>query len=99
MRRSTGRHSLGASGAVSACIASDALIYPEVVVVLKSPFLPSGPLEARAALKWQLCHDGAGALLGLGRVDHWGHLGGYAFGIWFTQHAQLGRKPAAARKL
>ena len=47
-------------------------------------FLPMFPIETGTALKAAVCLDAAGAVLGWRMLDHWGHLGGAAFGIWFT---------------
>ena len=80
----TGGLSIGASGAVYACFATTALMYPHERASLI--FLPMFPIEMGTLLKCTVGLDVAGALLGWRLLDHFGHLGGAAFGIWYTLH-------------
>ena len=80
----TGGLSIGASGAVYACFAATALMYPHERASLI--FLPMFPIEMGTLLKCTVGLDVTGALLGWRLLDHFGHLGGAAFGIWYTLH-------------
>ena len=74
--------SLGASGAVYACFALTALCYPDSSAVLI--FLPMIPIAMGTLLKVTMGLDALGVLLGWRALDHWGHLGGASFGVWYT---------------
>lgn len=77
-RTLTGGYSLGASGAAYACCAVYALLWPRSTVQVN--FIP---IPASIAHLAGVCYDLLGALEGRRGLDHWGHLGGAAFGICF----------------
>lgn len=74
--------SLGASGAVYACFALTALLHPDASAVLI--FLPMVPIAMGTLLQLTMGLDMLGVVLGWQALDHWGHLGGASFGVWYT---------------
>ena len=94
-----GGTSRGASGAIYGIVATSALLFPDSKMSLIE--LPMLPTDSLTAFKAAVCFDTLGALLNWGTLDHWGHLGGAAFGIWYTLHGhklwvQLRQKTALA---
>ena len=73
---------MGASGAVYACFAVTALLHPDSSAVFI--FLPMVPIAMGTLLKVTMGLDVLGVLLGWRALDHWGHLGGATFGVWYT---------------
>lgn len=70
--------SLGASGAVYACVTMTALAFPQAQVSLIFP--PSYPLDIQTAVVGLVALDMVGIMRGWRVIDHWAHLGGAAFG-------------------
>ncbi|KAF9266768.1 hypothetical protein L218DRAFT_921401 [Marasmius fiardii PR-910] len=70
--------SLGASGAVYACVTMTALAFPQAQVSLIFP--PSYPLDIQTAVVGLVALDMIGIMRGWKVIDHWAHLGGAAFG-------------------
>ncbi|KAG7093506.1 hypothetical protein E1B28_007181 [Marasmius oreades] len=70
--------SLGASGAVYACVTMTALAFPQAQVSLIFP--PSYPLDIQTAVVGLVALDMIGIMRGWKMIDHWAHLGGAAFG-------------------
>ncbi|EIE25590.1 rhomboid-domain-containing protein [Coccomyxa subellipsoidea C-169] len=83
LRRGSGGRSLGASGAVYACFAATALMHPDAQGAFI--FLPGIPIRLGDLLPLLMCFDAAGVLLGWRYLDHFGHLGGALFGIFYTK--------------
>ncbi|KAJ4470121.1 hypothetical protein J3R30DRAFT_3660876 [Lentinula aciculospora] len=73
--------SLGASGAVYACVTLVALAYPESQVSLIFP--PVTPIGIQTAAMGILTLDMIGIYRGWRIMDHWAHLGGAAFGALY----------------
>ncbi|CAK0743348.1 hypothetical protein CVIRNUC_001463 [Coccomyxa viridis] len=82
LRSLKGGHSLGASGAVYACFAAIALLYPAATA--QFIFLPGVPIQMGTLLPVLMGTDILGVLLGWRYLDHLGHLGGAAFGLLYT---------------
>ncbi|THU80521.1 hypothetical protein K435DRAFT_496727 [Dendrothele bispora CBS 962.96] len=70
--------SLGASGAIYACVTMTALAFPSAQISLVVP--PSYPIDIQTGVAGLLLIDVIGALRGWRLIDHWAHLGGAAFG-------------------
>ncbi|KAL0569714.1 hypothetical protein V5O48_012243 [Marasmius crinis-equi] len=70
--------SLGASGAVYACVTMTALAFPQAQVSLIFP--PSYPIDIQTAVVGLVAFDMIGIMRGWKVIDHWAHLGGAAFG-------------------
>jgi len=81
-RSLAGGLSLGASGAVYACFALTAITKPDTQVALI--FLPMLPFSISDALSVMILVDLAGVLMGWRRFDHFGHLGGALFGLYYV---------------
>ncbi|KAF6753062.1 hypothetical protein DFP72DRAFT_435485 [Ephemerocybe angulata] len=71
--------SLGASGAVYACVTLTALAFPNSEVALFIP--PSYPVNIQYAVGGIVAFDMLGIMRGWRVFDHWAHLGGAAFGV------------------
>ncbi|GJJ11485.1 hypothetical protein Clacol_005718 [Clathrus columnatus] len=76
--------SLGASGAIWACVSMSALACPEARASLIFPSTISFPLPAGALALVGL--DILGILRGWRLFDHWAHLGGAIFGVLYYQY-------------
>ncbi|KAK9825451.1 hypothetical protein WJX81_001933 [Elliptochloris bilobata] len=79
---SRGGWSLGASGAVYACFAASAMLYPDRKAVLI--FLPDVPIAMSTLLPCMMGLDALGAILRWRYLDHLGHLGGALFGVAYA---------------
>ncbi|KAJ2923697.1 hypothetical protein H1R20_g13394, partial [Candolleomyces eurysporus] len=73
--------SLGASGAIYAALTMTALAFPDSQVALFIP--PSYPINIQYAVSGLVCLDAIGILRGWRLFDHWAHLGGAAFGVFY----------------
>lgn len=93
MGRLGGGTTFGATGAAYACFAFCALWAPHEWVQYMSLRMRAG-----SALVAAIGFEALGVLLGWRMLDHWGHLGGAAFGICFHFlyelyiYSRLGRK-------
>ncbi|THH27096.1 hypothetical protein EUX98_g7099 [Antrodiella citrinella] len=74
-------HSFGASGAIYAAATLTALAFPDTEVALI--FLPMLSIPVQYGVGGLILLDIVGALRGWRVFDHWAHLGGAAFGIWY----------------
>ncbi|KAI0782686.1 hypothetical protein C8Q75DRAFT_500552 [Abortiporus biennis] len=73
--------SLGASGAIYAAVTLTALAYPDSEVSIM--FFPMFHLPAQVAIFGLVGLDVLGIIRGWRLFDHWAHLGGAVFGIWY----------------
>ncbi|KAL0066079.1 hypothetical protein AAF712_006910 [Marasmius tenuissimus] len=73
--------SLGASGAVYACVTMTALAFPQAQVSLIFP--PSYPIDIQTGVMGLVAFDILGIIRGWRVIDHWAHLGGAAFGALY----------------
>ncbi|KAF5353070.1 hypothetical protein D9758_008762 [Tetrapyrgos nigripes] len=73
--------SLGASGAIYACVTMSALAFPSAQISLVVP--PSYPIDIQTGVGALVLLDVVGALRGWRILDHWAHLGGAAFGAMY----------------
>ncbi|KAF9499515.1 rhomboid-domain-containing protein [Pleurotus eryngii] len=73
--------SLGASGAIYACVMLTALAFPETEIALFIP--PTFPIPIQWGVGGMLMIDIIGAARGWRVLDHWAHLGGAVFGIFY----------------
>ncbi|KAF8199109.1 hypothetical protein BJ912DRAFT_845165 [Pholiota molesta] len=73
--------SLGASGAIYAAVTMTALAFPDSQVALFIP--PSYPINIQVGVGGLLLLDCIGVLRGWRMFDHWAHLGGAAFGVFY----------------
>ncbi|TCD60822.1 hypothetical protein EIP91_009425 [Steccherinum ochraceum] len=76
--------SLGASGAIYAAVTLTALAFPETEVALIFP--PTFPIPIQYGVGGLVLMDVLGVLRGWRYFDHWAHLGGAAFGIWYRYY-------------
>ncbi|KAH9857282.1 hypothetical protein C2E23DRAFT_749161 [Lenzites betulinus] len=85
---SEGMHSLGSSGAVYAMFAITALGFPDAEITLIIP--PWFPINIQTGFAALLAVDMLGVLRGWKMFDHFAHLGGAAFGVfWYNYGAQI----------
>ncbi|OBZ66851.1 Presenilins-associated rhomboid-like protein, mitochondrial [Grifola frondosa] len=75
------RSSLGSSGAIYAMFTLSALAYPHMSIFLI--FLPSISIPIQYGMGALVAVDILGALRGWKIFDHWAHLGGAAFGMFY----------------
>ncbi|KAF9482634.1 hypothetical protein BDN70DRAFT_852962 [Pholiota conissans] len=73
--------SLGASGGIYAAVTMTALAFPDSQVALFIP--PSYPINIQVGVGGLLLMDTIGILRGWRFFDHWAHLGGAAFGVFY----------------
>ncbi|KAI0070893.1 rhomboid-domain-containing protein [Panus rudis PR-1116 ss-1] len=73
--------SLGASGAIYAAVTLSALAFPETHISLIFP--PTPPIPIQVGVSGLVLLDIIGALRGWRLFDHWAHLGGAAFGVFY----------------
>ncbi|KAE9406291.1 hypothetical protein BT96DRAFT_811105, partial [Gymnopus androsaceus JB14] len=73
--------SLGASGAVYACVTATALAYPGAQISLIFP--PTSPFDIQYGVMGLVALDTLGVIRGWRMFDHWAHLGGAAFGAMY----------------
>ncbi|CAI2181590.1 11894_t:CDS:2 [Funneliformis geosporum] len=78
--------SLGASGAIFACLAACAIQYPDSSVYLI--FLPFFPIKISYALPAIMAFDLWGIFSGMTIFDHFAHLAGAIFGLIYTKFGQ-----------
>ncbi|CAB4386110.1 rhomboid-domain-containing protein [Rhizophagus irregularis] len=78
--------SLGASGAIFACVAACAIQYPDSSVYLI--FLPFFPIKISYALPAIMAFDLWGIVSGMTMFDHFAHLAGTMFGLIYTKFGQ-----------
>ncbi|SJL03403.1 uncharacterized protein ARMOST_06757 [Armillaria ostoyae] len=71
--------SLGASGAIYACVTMTALAFPNGQIALTIP--PSYPIDIQLGVGALLALDVLGVIRGWRFFDHFAHLGGAAFGV------------------
>ncbi|KAK7683347.1 hypothetical protein QCA50_013609 [Cerrena zonata] len=76
--------SLGASGAIYAAVTYTALAFPETSISLLFP--PTPPIPIQMGVGGFVLLDIVGALRGWRMFDHWAHLGGAAFGLWYYHY-------------
>ncbi|KIP07085.1 hypothetical protein PHLGIDRAFT_106145 [Phlebiopsis gigantea 11061_1 CR5-6] len=76
--------SLGASGAIYAAVTLTALAFPHTEIALMIP--PSFPIPIQWGVGGLVVIDIIGALRGWRMFDHWAHLGGAAFGVWYYNY-------------
>ncbi|KIM44829.1 hypothetical protein M413DRAFT_67386 [Hebeloma cylindrosporum] len=76
--------SLGASGAIYAAVTMTALAFPDSEVALFIP--PSYPINIQYGVGALMALDMIGILRGWRLFDHWAHLGGAAFGIFYYNY-------------
>ncbi|KAJ8520281.1 hypothetical protein ONZ45_g2870 [Pleurotus djamor] len=76
--------SLGASGAIYACVTVTALAFPETEIALFIP--PTFPIPIQWGVGGMLAMDMLGVIRGWRYLDHWAHLGGAAFGIFYYNY-------------
>ncbi|KAK7060831.1 hypothetical protein VNI00_000564 [Paramarasmius palmivorus] len=70
--------SLGASGAIYACVTMTALAFPQAQISLMIP--PWYPIDIQTGVAGLVMLDIIGIARGWRMFDHWAHLGGAAFG-------------------
>ncbi|CCM04186.1 uncharacterized protein FIBRA_06348 [Fibroporia radiculosa] len=75
------RPSLGASGAVYAAFTMTAMAFPETQISLIFP--PTPPISIQYGMAGMVALDIVGILRGWKMFDHYAHLGGAAFGLWY----------------
>ncbi|KAJ6518790.1 hypothetical protein C8R45DRAFT_949231 [Mycena sanguinolenta] len=75
------RGSLGASGAIYACVTFDAVAYPDLTIA--PIFIPWG-VPIRMGVGALMALDLVGLLRGWRMFDHIAHLGGAVFGLWYA---------------
>ncbi|KAF7370609.1 Rhomboid domain-containing protein [Mycena sanguinolenta] len=73
--------SLGASGAIYACVTFDAVAYPDLTIA--PIFIPWG-VPIRMGVGALMMLDLVGLLRGWRMFDHIAHLGGAVFGLWYA---------------
>ncbi|KAL0955133.1 hypothetical protein HGRIS_004046 [Hohenbuehelia grisea] len=73
--------SLGASGAVYACATMTALAFPDTEIALFIP--PTFPIPIQWGIGGMLLVDMIGVMRGWRVLDHYAHLGGAAFGVFY----------------
>ncbi|KAF9526093.1 hypothetical protein CPB83DRAFT_870558 [Crepidotus variabilis] len=78
------RPSLGASGAIYAAVTMTALAFPESQVSLFIP--PTYPINIQYGVGGLMMLDMIGIMRGWRMFDHWAHLGGAAFGIFYYNY-------------
>ncbi|KAM6496844.1 hypothetical protein JOM56_007317 [Amanita muscaria] len=78
------RPSLGASGAIYACVTVTALAFPESQVALFIP--PTYPIPIQWGVGGLMMLDMIGIVRGWRMFDHWAHLGGATFGILYYNY-------------
>jgi rhomboid-like protein len=78
------RPSLGASGAIYACVTMTALAFPESQVALFIP--PTYPIPIQWGVGGLVMRDIIGISRGWRMFDHWAHLGGAAFGVFYYNY-------------
>ncbi|RHZ61651.1 hypothetical protein Glove_346g139 [Diversispora epigaea] len=87
------RPSLGASGAIYACLSLVAVEFPEASVFLI--FLPFFPIKIIHALPALIAFDIFGIISGKTIFDHVAHLSGALFGLYYSQYGKELYKEAA----
>ena len=83
---STPGFSLGASGAIMAVIAYVCTQFPNTQLSIL--FIPGWQFSADSAIKVVMCVDLAGILFKWRLFDHAAHLGGAAFGIFWSYYGK-----------
>ncbi|PCH44142.1 hypothetical protein WOLCODRAFT_123083 [Wolfiporia cocos MD-104 SS10] len=78
---STIKPSLGASGAIYATVTLTAMAYPDTHITLIFP--PTPPIPIQYGVFGLMAVDVLGILRGWKLFDHYAHLGGALFGIWY----------------
>ncbi|RIA96214.1 hypothetical protein C1645_688061 [Glomus cerebriforme] len=78
--------SLGASGAIFACMATCAITYPDASVYLI--FMPFFPIKISYALPALIAFDLFGIISKMTIFDHFAHLAGTMFGLIYTKFGQ-----------
>jgi len=76
--------SLGASGAIYATVVTTAFAFPDTQIGLIFP--PTPPISIQTGVSALVLLDVIGALRGWRIFDHWGHLGGAAFGALYWRY-------------
>ncbi|KAI0766644.1 hypothetical protein BD413DRAFT_480888 [Trametes elegans] len=83
-----GKHSLGSSGAIYAMLAITTLGFPDAEITLVIP--PWFPINIQTGFAAIVALDVVGILRGWRLFDHYAHLGGAAFGMfWYEYGAQI----------
>ncbi|PPQ96801.1 hypothetical protein CVT26_006204 [Gymnopilus dilepis] len=76
--------SLGASGAIYAAVTMTALAFPDSQVALFIP--PTYPINIQYGVGGLVLMDMIGIMRGWRVFDHWAHLGGAAFGVFYYKY-------------
>ncbi|KAI0793723.1 hypothetical protein C8Q74DRAFT_1244342 [Fomes fomentarius] len=83
-----GRWSLGSSGAIYALFALTALGFPDAEITLVIP--PWFPINIQTGFFTLLAFDTLGVIRGWKMLDHYAHLGGALFGVfWYKYGAEI----------